>query len=58
MSEFERDIKEIRESIKRIERALGIGPLTPASVMKINRKAMQDAEAIRERKHVGKTEGQ
>ena len=56
MTESERDIKEMKEAIKRIEKALGIGSLTPASVVSINRKAMQDAELIRSKKNVGKIE--
>ncbi len=43
------DIKEIKEAIKRIENALGIGGVTPAKVVDINRRAMKSAEKIREK---------
>lgn len=53
MTELEKEIKEVKNSLQRIEKALGIGSITPAVVININRKAMRDAEAIKERKNGG-----
>lgn len=58
MTDLEKDVREMRDALKRIEKALGIGSLTPASVVNINRKAMRDAETIRGKKNVSKTERQ
>ncbi len=53
MSDLEKDVKEMKEALKRIEKVLGIGAITPAKVVDINRRAMRSAEKIRERLNHG-----
>lgn len=58
MGTLEKDLKEMKDALKRIENALGIGPVTPAKVVDLNRRAMQSAEKIREKlSHVGTPKG-
>ena len=52
--EIEKDLKEMKAILVSIQKVLGVNQLTPGKVTELSRKAMKQADKIRERLAKGK----